>query len=340
MQGPGTIANVPFLIVSGPTGEPVGLFLYQPGTSPALGNPPVISVTESPDDPFGNPVQSGVVVATTTGGFIQINTSSGQAFLVLWPSAATHVTLPPQIFGSAIGAGMPNESETLSLNSGGAGHDAMAYVMTSNSADNSTFGTHHFFAGNTLLLAADINAVIASVLLQATSGAAVTGGLSADTLNVGSGAVTASNLGMNTFTLTVFSGTLIHNQLTATEGTEASPTLITTDNWVTVTSFGAGFQAGSPVPQYALMPFGVNAKPSVALRGQVLLTGATLADAVMFTVPYTFTRTQDYITPNNLGGAVLGQRIVRVAASGAIETVPTGVNTNFVILDGIIANTG
>lgn len=125
-------------------------------------------------------------------------------------------------------------------------------------------------------------------------------------------------------------------------GTAANPTLIATDAWHTVAagSFSAGFAAGSPAPQYALMPFGVGTAPSVAARGQVLLTGATAANAPMFTVPYTFARTSDHVTPNNLAGAVLGQRVVRIAATGAVQCVPTGANGNFVILDGIVANTG
>jgi hypothetical protein len=139
---------------------------------------------------------------------------------------------------------------------------------------------------------------------------------------------------------TIQGGLTVNSSFTATGGDAASPTLISTDTWNTVTVFGAGFAAGAPVPQYALMPFGVGAAASVAIRGQVLATAATAVGATMFTVPYTFARTHDYVTPNNLAGAALGQRIVRVNTSGAIGCQAIGANTNFVIIDGIIANMG
>lgn len=140
--------------------------------------------------------------------------------------------------------------------------------------------------------------------------------------------------------LTASSGLAVAGQLTANGGTAAAPTVISTDTWRTIGSFGAGFAAGAPAPQYALMPFGVGGAASVAVRGQVLATAATAVGATMFTLPYTFARQQDFVTPNNLSGAALGQRIVRVNATGAISCQAVGANTNFVILDGIIANTG
>jgi hypothetical protein len=38
----------------------VGVFIYQPGTTPALGNPPIVSETGASFDPYGNPVLPGV----------------------------------------------------------------------------------------------------------------------------------------------------------------------------------------------------------------------------------------------------------------------------------------
>ncbi len=120
-------------------------------------------------------------------------------------------------------------------------------------------------------------------------------------------------------------------------GTQSDPSIITTDNWTTVTSFSANFAAGGPAPQYALEPIGVGGKAQIHLRGQVLLTGATAADAPMFAIPFVFLRNQDFVTANNLAGYAAGNRVVRVATSGNIRCEPTGVNTNFVLLDGIIA---
>lgn len=70
------------VIIFGPTGVPTGLFLYQPGTTPGLGNPPVEWISNSTTDPFGNPlVTSGIVtfnatfnaVAYLSGGFANFN---------------------------------------------------------------------------------------------------------------------------------------------------------------------------------------------------------------------------------------------------------------------------
>jgi hypothetical protein len=112
--------------------------------------------------------------------------------------------------------------------------------------------------------------------------------------------------------------------------------IYTSTAWTTVASFNAGF-SGTGV-QYALMPQGVGGSPSVALQGEVILTGTTAADSAMFSVPFAFSRTRDYVTPNNLSGYTAGQRVVRVASSGNIRCEPSGSNTNFVILDGIIAS--
>jgi hypothetical protein len=129
----------------------------------------------------------------------------------------------------------------------------------------------------------------------------------------------------------------VQNSINSVNGTSSDPTLITTDNWTTVTSFSAGFSAGGVTPQYALEPTGIGGKGNIRLRGQIILTGATAADSPMFSLPYAFTRNQDYVTPNNLSGYSAGQRVVRIAASGTVRCEPVGSNTNFVLLDGIVA---
>ena len=119
------------------------------------------------------------------------------------------------------------------------------------------------------------------------------------------------------------------------DGNSFNTTLISTDTWTDVSSFGTGFQAGSPVPQYAIMPHGVGGKNSVQIRGQVICNAGVAVGAVMFTLPFLAGRVYDFVTPNNLSGAALGQRIVRVTTSGDVQVRATGVSPNFVILDGI-----
>lgn len=126
--------------------------------------------------------------------------------------------------------------------------------------------------------------------------------------------------------------------LNAVAGTSTNPTLISTDGWTTITSFSTGFQAGSPAPQYALEPVGIGGSVgNVRLRGQVIANATNAADAAMFSVPYTFARNQDYVTPTNASGYSAGNRVVRVASSGTIRLEPSSSNTNFVLLDGIVA---
>lgn len=79
LPAPSLLTYARAVIVFGPTGAVVGVFIYQPGTTPALGNPPVISLLGYPGspatDPFGNPVDGGVVTYGTggfAGGFAQL----------------------------------------------------------------------------------------------------------------------------------------------------------------------------------------------------------------------------------------------------------------------------
>lgn len=66
--GPGqsAVTRARVVIVSGPTGAVNGVFVYSPGTTPALGNPPVAWITASSSDPFGNtlPSATGIIIGT------------------------------------------------------------------------------------------------------------------------------------------------------------------------------------------------------------------------------------------------------------------------------------
>lgn len=65
------------VIVFGPAGTVSGVFVYTPGTTPGPGNPPIISLTESAADLFGNPVNGGVVVGTATHPQVQLQSVGG-----------------------------------------------------------------------------------------------------------------------------------------------------------------------------------------------------------------------------------------------------------------------
>ena len=76
------------VIVSGPTGAIVGVFVYQQGTTPALGNPPIFWATSSAADPFGNALAATAGVSGT-GTFEAGNT------LVTPQAVLTYSSLPP-----------------------------------------------------------------------------------------------------------------------------------------------------------------------------------------------------------------------------------------------------
>lgn len=60
------------VIVFGPSGQVVGIFVYAVGTTPGAGNPPVDSITRSATDPFGNAVQEDFVAYGSGGAYVQM----------------------------------------------------------------------------------------------------------------------------------------------------------------------------------------------------------------------------------------------------------------------------
>lgn len=78
------------VLVFGPAGTVSGIFVYQQGTTPGPGNTPIVSITNSTTDPFGNPVQPTIQI-TGTGTLevgsapntqVQLRTSSGVSGLL------------------------------------------------------------------------------------------------------------------------------------------------------------------------------------------------------------------------------------------------------------------
>jgi hypothetical protein len=83
MAGPAwtnQIQNV--VVVAGPTGAVVGVFVYAPGTTPALGNLPVAWMTDGTKDPFGNVLPAIQVVSlnTATSAYAALHNGSVQVF--------------------------------------------------------------------------------------------------------------------------------------------------------------------------------------------------------------------------------------------------------------------
>jgi len=56
------------VIVSGPNGAVVGVFVYAAGATPGAGTGPIASLTNQADDPFGNATEPGVAAYINVGG--------------------------------------------------------------------------------------------------------------------------------------------------------------------------------------------------------------------------------------------------------------------------------
>lgn len=121
------IANT--VIIFGPTGSPTGLFVYEPGTTPGAGNPPIAWITASTADPYGNPVQPGIMLAeaitsgNALGGLIWNTAVPGTAepLLALFPDSTLGFTgNSPFILGRVWNRALPSEKVSLALGGGAA----------------------------------------------------------------------------------------------------------------------------------------------------------------------------------------------------------------------------
>lgn len=133
-----TFANV--VLVFGPAGSTVGMFVYTAGTTPGPGNPPVISVTQAATDPFGNTVIPGVTVYGASGAYINITSTGGaggNTAVLFKPPGVTHLTQNPQVWSIGQQVGLANEFEALIATSGKAGHDDAVMQFLSQAADGS-----------------------------------------------------------------------------------------------------------------------------------------------------------------------------------------------------------
>ena len=105
----GQVVRARLVIVYGPTGAIVGVFVYQPGTTPAHGNPPVAWMTAATSDPYGNPVQPQIGSQAANGQGVLLQGAN----LVFRGSAATGNKLAAL---SAIPATGTNMSSFLVIN--------------------------------------------------------------------------------------------------------------------------------------------------------------------------------------------------------------------------------
>ena len=86
-------------------------------------------------DPYGDAYQLGVGSYGPSGGYALLASNGSFPALVMNPESVTHLTVQPQIYGSAANAGAVNEYNTLILSSGKNGHDDAALQLFAESAD-------------------------------------------------------------------------------------------------------------------------------------------------------------------------------------------------------------
>jgi hypothetical protein len=72
---PGATGGVFFgrlVVIFGPAGSRLGLFLYTAGTTPGPGNPPIASITNASVDPYGNATHPGITSQIPGGAFASL----------------------------------------------------------------------------------------------------------------------------------------------------------------------------------------------------------------------------------------------------------------------------
>lgn len=161
---PVVIANL--VIIFGPAGNPVGLFVYQPGTIPGPGNPPVAWVSPSTADPYGNAIQPGIMLAqlissgNAQGGLIWNTIVGSEPLLALFPNSTVGFTgHSPFVTAQVFNRGAANEQLALSLG-GGAGSGVASPVMVnlfSVSKDGTLVAHISFYGGASGNLIADLS---------------------------------------------------------------------------------------------------------------------------------------------------------------------------------------
>src|SRR5581483_1572653 len=112
------------VIIFGPSGTISGLFEYEPGTTPGLGNPPVVAITASTTDPYGNPLPTGGIPSVLvqavggTGPYVIINPPGGENFAsVNVPTREAMEQDAGGMFGDVLNQGLGTEQLVTSITS-------------------------------------------------------------------------------------------------------------------------------------------------------------------------------------------------------------------------------
>lgn len=329
MQGPGTFSNldVNTLVAAGPAGTVVGVFVYAPGTIPALGNLPIAWVTQSSQDPFGNNLPQGpgpaggapakdVVTFDSTTSTLAWLTKGALRLMVTTDSNPASVA----VLGGSLSITSPTTTAA----------DIPAVVQF-----NSTLSPRGNGVNPEIQLQNNTSIRTNGGAVPVKGGLSVTGGETTDTTHVTGtstldGAVTVN--AKETITaggLAVTGGTTtdtetVTGQLTATGGSAGTPTKVTTDTWNTMTLTG-GWTAGG-YARYRLNP-----DRTVEIQGVIsagtLTNGTSIWTAPAGYVP-TLNQTQNIpvMVETSTGAAgVLTPRLgIGLAGNLFIENIPTG----------------
>jgi hypothetical protein len=162
---PVVIANL--VIIFGPAGKISGLFVYQPGTVPGAGNPPIAWITAASADPYGNTVQPGMFLAelaasgNARAGLLWNTIVGSEPLLALFPDATVGFTgNSPFALGRVFNRGLASELVSLALGGGGtAGTGSPVQVEAfSQSKDGTVLGHVSFYDWASTDLICDINA--------------------------------------------------------------------------------------------------------------------------------------------------------------------------------------
>lgn len=295
---PGTtsaIVRANTVIVFGPTGAPVGIFVYQTGTTPGPGNPPVISITQpgTTADPYGSPVKPGIYIADTN--------PARSDYIQLLPGS------PPAI---NIGTGDAAQSTPAKVTSGVLGSGGTRRLAVELVAPTVTGGT-----GSAVVTVASQSADLTQPGFAeiSYSDGVKSGGVDAQPGQV---TVTASDAGGTATVVTSRTASTFGMPVTATAGTAASPTLITTDTAGGNTAANANGWTGTL--KYKLLPF-----DAVQVNG-ILVPPAGVANPsnvnVALAAAYQPNSTQQLSAVEDPGVPHLGQSLIcEMQVSGVIR---------------------
>jgi len=241
------------VIVFGPAGQVEGVFVYAPGTTPAAGNPPVVALTQSNTDPFGNSVRPGD--ANPGGTLIAIGTvtAGGTAqYVQTDPGDATHH--PSIRFGTGDSAETTPGKVTVTSPGGSSVTRVMQFILNA-----PVFSTGSFSGAQMTLTSAseDGTTTQPSIALLASA--------------VGGGTTT-------TVTVAPTGASVTGGPFTSTAGTAANPTLVETDGWQTGFNYFNSWAAtvGGYPNQYRLLPDGYVHLMFDVSGGTVLTDGANI----------------------------------------------------------------